>query len=239
MAGVSDTPRGNRRPRVEVAVTRDTVSSTPSTVTTAPLGDTPPPSDVLPVATEGAAIATEGAALPDPTIVAEPGEPRPVVTASPPIAAEATVLDVLKGTDAGASVMKPGAVEHEKPAIAGQPMIAIDADADAAQRQSRLYGVEAALAEQRAAEPGALGDTAFNRDLAVPGTKVTIVTVVGPIQGRRRAGFAFGPEPRHFLLTQLTPEQAEAIQADPMLAVGVSDLDEESDEVKAIRWGML
>lgn len=238
MAGVSDTPRGNRRPRPETAVTRDTVATAPSTVATAPLGDTPPPSDVLPVATEGATIATEAAALPDPTIVAEPGEPRPVVTASPPIAAEATVLDVLKGTDAGASVLEPGAVEHEKPAIAGQPMIAIDADADAAQRRSRLDGVEAALVEQRAAGAGALGDATFNRDLAVPGTKVTVVTVVGPIQGRRRAGFAFGPEPRHFLLTQLTPEQAQAIEADPMLAMGVRELDEDADEVRAIRWGM-
>lgn len=239
MAGVSDTPRGNRRPRAEAAATRDTVASMPSTDTTAPLGDTPPPSDVLPVATEGAAIATEAAALPDPTIIAEPGEPRPVVTASPPIAAEATVLDVLKGTDAGASVLEPGAVEHEKPAIAGQPMIAIDVDADAAQRQSRFDGAEAAFTERRAAEAAASGDATFGGALAVPGTKVTVVTVVGPIQGRRRAGFAFGPEPRHFLSTQLTPEQAEAIQADPMLAVGVSDLDEESDEVKAIRWGML
>lgn len=233
MAGLSDTPRGNRRPRPEAAVTRDTVAAT------APLGDTPPPSDVLPVATEGATIATEAAALPDPTIVAEPGEPRPVVTASPPIAAEATVLDVLKGTDAGASVLEPGAVEHEMPAIAAQPMIAIDADADAAQRQSRFYAAEAALAEQRAAVAGALGDATFDGNLAGPGTKVTVVTVVGPIQGRRRAGFAFGPEPRHFLLTQLTPEQARAIEADPMLAVGVRELDEDADEVRAIRWDML
>ncbi|QPT09711.1 hypothetical protein [Sphingomonas paucimobilis] len=237
MAGVSDTPRGNRRPRVEAAGTRDTVASTLSTVTTAPLGDTPPPSDVLPVATEGATIATEAAALPDPTIVAEPGEPRPVVTASPPIAAEATVLDVLKGADAGASVLEPGAVETEKAAIAGQPMIAIDAGTDEAQRQSRLDSAAASITARD--EPAWSGfDSARDTAPIVPRAKVTVVTVVGPVQGRRRAGFAFGPEPRHFLATQLTPEQAEAIAADPMLAVGVRELDEESDEVRAIRWGM-
>ncbi|WP_454280523.1 hypothetical protein [Sphingomonas sp. Marseille-Q8236] len=237
MAGVNDTPRGNRRPRPEAAVTRDTVAATPATAT-APLGDTPPPSDVLPVATEDTTISTGAAALPDPTIVAEPGEPQPVVTASPPIAAEATVLDVLKGAEAGASVLEPGAVEQEKPAVAAQPMIAIEAGADEAQRQSLLDSAAAATLSG-ATPPAAPPAAATDRDPAFPGTKVTVVTVVGPVQGRRRAGFAFGPEPRHFLSTQLTPEQAEAIAGDPMLAVGVRELDEESDEVRAIRWGML
>lgn len=43
--------------------------------------------------------------------------------------------------------------------------------------------------------------------------------VVSSSDGFRRAGFAFGREPRVLALADLTPEQVDAIKAEPMLAV--------------------
>ena len=42
--------------------------------------------------------------------------------------------------------------------------------------------------------------------------------VVSSRQGFRRAGYAFGREPRVIPLAELTPEQVEAITADPVLS---------------------
>jgi hypothetical protein len=41
--------------------------------------------------------------------------------------------------------------------------------------------------------------------------------------GRRRAGFAFGPEPTILPIAELSPGQVEAIAADPMLSVRPAD----------------
>lgn len=46
----------------------------------------------------------------------------------------------------------------------------------------------------------------------------TWVTVIGPVKGRRRAGFQFGPEQQSL---QVTAEQLAQLQSDPALAVSV------------------
>jgi hypothetical protein len=45
------------------------------------------------------------------------------------------------------------------------------------------------------------------------------LSITGPLGGRRRAGFAFGPEPVVIDAATLPPEQGEALLADPALSV--------------------
>lgn len=49
--------------------------------------------------------------------------------------------------------------------------------------------------------------------------------VISAREGFRRGGHAFGKEPRVVALSELTPEQAEAIREEPMLAVAEVDIE--------------
>ena len=203
MVRVTDTPRGGRR-SVEVAAAR--------------LADTPvPASDVVATPPAGF-VPVDNAVLPDPTLKAEPGVPQPIVTAAPPLAAEPDALDVAKvEADAAAPADVRTAAAGGGDSVAGQSMLAIERDP-----KLGLTG-----------EPHvAFGDRASLADMAPrggwQGQKIAVIEVVGPPQGRRRAGLAFGPEPRRFLATQLTGGQLSAIRADPMLAVGVTDVDRDA-----------
>lgn len=57
---------------------------------------------------------------------------------------------------------------------------------------------------------GAEGGTVEGKVIAVRSAAAT---------GRRRAGFAFGPEPTELLVSDLTEEQLEQIVNDPLLSV--------------------
>lgn len=61
-----------------------------------------------------------------------------------------------------------------------------------------------AKAPSKQTSAGALGET---------------VSVVGPAQGRRRANIHFGPKAIDLDLSQITPEQLAAIEADPVLHI--------------------
>lgn len=64
---------------------------------------------------------------------------------------------------------------------------------------------------------------------ATAGTEaISVVTVTGPPQGRRRAGMSFGVDPKVFLASDLTMETIIALRADPLLAVSVTNLDAET-----------
>ncbi|MEE8612273.1 MAG: hypothetical protein V3V60_15955 [Sphingomonas aquatilis] len=72
----------------------------------------------------------------------------------------------------------------------------------------------------------------FDRNPRVPATAgteaISVVTVTGPPQGRRRAGMSFGVDPKVFLASDLTMETIIALRADPLLAVSVTNLDAEA-----------
>ena len=54
---------------------------------------------------------------------------------------------------------------------------------------------------------------------ATAGEPGQIITVVGPLGGRRRAGLQFGPAGVKVDLSTISPEQLAAIKADPTLHV--------------------
>lgn len=74
--------------------------------------------------------ASDAAVLPEPTLVAEPGAPQPIVTAAPVLAAEPTATDVVKAdaaADRAAAGLEPAADLSElHQAAAGQTTLAID-----------------------------------------------------------------------------------------------------------------
>lgn len=53
-------------------------------------------------------------------------------------------------------------------------------------------------------------------------TTVAQVVVVGPAEGRRRAGRQFGPVPTAIPLADLSPDDLAALEADPRLIVSVT-----------------
>ena len=190
---------------------------------------------VAPIAIEPApaatvlAVADDAMVLPKPELIAEPGRPEPLVTASPPLAAEPSAADVIdaaaaaatrKLADAGVPVPFD-ALNRDGPyfAAAGQPVLAIEP----------TRAVDAATVAADALDPVALAAAAPHAP-----ERVTVVEIVGPHRGRWRGGLAFGPTPRRFLLSQLTDAQLEAIAADPQLATGVREVDHGSVEIESL-----
>lgn len=49
--------------------------------------------------------------------------------------------------------------------------------------------------------------------------RAATITVLGPPQGRRRAGVRFGPEPVEIPAAKLSKAQLEALKSDPLLSV--------------------
>lgn len=221
MAGVSK--RGHRAAAIasasadasapdQAAVTG---TPTPAVASLPPVNaDVPvPPADIVPAPPAGAEP-DPATVLPDPTLTAEPQAPQPLVTASPPLAAEPDALDVIDAQRAAAEggdpLADPLAIRPDL-AVAGQPMLTIERDPLDVDRRD--------VGSDPAREHILANLWSFH-----PDERVKVVEVVGPARGRRRAGFAFGPEPRRFLGSQLTDEQLEAIRSDAMLTVGISEL---------------
>ncbi|HEX8485702.1 hypothetical protein [Sphingomonas sp.] len=275
MAGMTPTNRRGRRaaaatvpavaaiePAVEAAAERAAIERVPGEPAAgAPV---PVPAADLP--------AVDTAVLPEPTLIAEPGEPLPIVTASPILAAEPSALDVVQA-DAAAERVAAGmelapAGDGPHPAAAGQPTLTIEgATADGVARaldsaSSEMLDRRRAIVGERRddvdrfddlpsldellADLGVImrrdpeaywivrdqlladeqpGDRVAPAAEATPAT-VTVIEVVGPPQGRRRAGLTFGPQPRRFLAGELTEDDIAVLRADPLLAVGVSEVAE-------------
>ena len=148
-----------------------------------------PPVPSAPVVAD---LGTPATVLPEPALPTPPEAPMPLVTASPPIAAEPSVMDVIDagkaeagqllgqvGFDVGAGTADRGGPRF---AEAGQPMIAIEPTRPSA----ATVAAEAATTPL----PPPLGGEGI-RD-------ITVVEVTGPERGRYRAGLAFGATPRRF-----------------------------------------
>lgn len=102
-------------------------------------------------------------------------------------------------------------------------------DSALAERVEALTAEKAALQARiellEAAQPPADARPTLDALLAdALGKKVWAIEVVGPAAGRWRAGRRFGPEAQRFVEGQLTDDELKAIQADPLLAVGVSEV---------------
>ncbi len=65
-----------------------------------------------------------------------------------------------------------------------------------------------------------------NRQAVTEADTVTVVSVSGPPQGRRRAGISFGTSPRLFLASYLPMGAIDALRADPALAVSMTEMDQ-------------
>lgn len=89
-----------------------------------------------------------------------------------------------------------------------------------AELQARIDVLEAG--QSHAAVPGQPSLDALLAEQA--GRKVWAIEVVGPAAGRWRAGRRFGPEAQCFVEGELTDGELKAIQADPLLTVGVSQI---------------
>lgn len=61
--------------------------------------------------------------------------------------------------------------------------------------------------------------------VALPGTNSgavpTVLTITGPVRGRRRAGRDFGAQPMRIPVNDLTEAEIEALTGDPMLMIEV------------------
>ncbi len=53
---------------------------------------------------------------------------------------------------------------------------------------------------------------------------VTVIEVVGPAQGRRRAGMSFGPKAQRFLASTFNEDDLSALRRDPLLAVSIGQM---------------
>ena len=249
MAGVNETSRRGRRSELLGGA----ASPAPSI----------PASDIVP-APPAAAAPIDGAVLPDPTLVAVPGAPQPIVTASPPLAAEADAMDVVEAAAAAdrvASGLEPSTeIDGRHPAIAGQTMLTIDRSAVAENSVELSPRIEAGSTD-RGEQSGA--DAAPTIDVIIAGLEhlartdptgmdiirasffggeprdrlksgvdqlakgrtITVYEVVGPANGRRRAGRSFGPKALRILASDLTREEIASLRSDPLLAVGVSEVE--------------
>lgn len=263
MAGMIDNPTPNRRQRRAAAATGDVAADLKGGNATAPDVTEPPvpPADVVPAPAARSDLPDDAAVLPDATLRAEPGVPVPIVTASPPLAAEASAIDVVQADAAAERVATgaeaPGDRDRAHPAVAGQSMLVTDdrakierAREDVAFPASKGVG----FAEREATHDGFVVPTldeiarglellAERDPLALDMIRtrffpdyqldfversdeatVTVIEVVGPEQGRRRAGMTFGPEPRRFLVSDLRADELDAIRSDKQLTVGVSEM---------------
>lgn len=249
MAGVTETPRRGRRSEL----LGGTASPTPSI----------PASDIVP-APPAAAAPIDGTVLPDPTLVAVSGAPQPIVTASPPLAAEADAMDVVEAAAAAdrvASELEPSTeADGPKPATAGQTMLTIDHSAVALDRVELSPRIGAGSADLEAqsdidtpptidviiaglehlalTDPTGMdiirasffGGEPRDRlksgvDQFAKGRTITVYEVVGPANGRRRAGRSFGPKALRILASDLTREEIASLRSDPLLAVGISEVE--------------
>lgn len=189
------------------------------------------------------------AVLPEPTLVAELGAPQPIVTASPILATEPSALDVVQAAAAAEREEAGTGPASDRDAsfgtIAGQPTLTIEggvvAAGPAAGDASPPYGRDfisvddlvSELKTRRGVDPFGYSEVLFRLDLveirpasAPPAATVGVIEVVGPAQGRRRAGMMFGSVPQRFRASQLSEAQLAALRADPLLAVGVSEVAE-------------
>lgn len=84
------------------------------------------------------------------------------------------------------------------------------AEKDAAVAQAKAAAEAAAKPGKRKGKTDAGGDDAKGREGKV------MVTVIGPAEGRRRAGFSFGPNPS---VVAVTADQLEILKGDGLLSV--------------------
>lgn len=232
----------------------------------------------------------DGAVLPEPTLVAEPGAPPPIVTAAPILAVEPAAIDVVEAEAAAARAAAgiDPAVDPAGPhsAAAGQPTLTIE-ESGAERAANRIAGgadvarvdwspltraPHAIMTPVNPADTVRVGEdrpaisipstielldeldlrmarqpelravvrdwfgvalgrndpsfAALDRSGAPTAGMVAIVEVVGPLQGRRRAGRSFGPQAVRFLASELSADEIAALRADPLLTVGVTDVAE-------------
>lgn len=272
VAGMSDTPTPNRRARRAEAATAPVKPAVAASADRAAIERAPGGDVQALAATDSAAVPAadlpdgDTAVLPEPTLIAEPDKPMPIVTASPPLAIEPGAVDVVQAevaADRVAAGSEPVA-DRDGPnfAAAGQPVLTIEPGVDrhADRDIDRLY--DRSLAAQgddilaggdwpadapshdalmthldrlALANPEVLEDirlrffagqerpaSFFAGEPFVP--TVRVIKVVGPQQGRRRAGNSFGPQPRHFTDGELTEAEILALQADPLLSVSITDV---------------
>jgi hypothetical protein len=187
----------------------------------------------LPAVQPEAIAAVDAAVVPEPTLVAQPDAPAPIVTASPPLTGEPDALDVVQAKAAAhVDVDSDGSVpDREAPhaTAAGQPMLTIERGGFPAFASHEGHATITSSSTTASLSAATLltgtRDLSAGRMPSEARARVKVIEVVGPRQGRRRAGFAFGPEPRRFLGTQLTDAQLDAIRADRMLTVGISEID--------------
>lgn len=239
------------------------------------------------------APAADARVVPEPTLVAEPGAPKPIVTASPILAVELDALDVAneqtKSDRVAAGMESAADADAPHGAAAGQPTLTIDRHAvpevlrDAIADGALVGSSRAATLSIGSARRDVLGNDAsddlgrqmdsgrqvmtldeilHNLDLlshsdpigmdiirtrffadaerrdrddaslrlfapraSSSASLVTVIEVVGPPQGRRRAGRSFGPKAVRFLASQLDADAVAALRADPLLTVGVSEVE--------------
>ena len=67
-------------------------------------------------------------------------------------------------------------------------------------------------------------------DKATKAKTVKTLRVVARTEGFRRAGYAFGAEPRHVPLADLKPEQIAALKAEPQLVVVDDEIEAPADK---------
>lgn len=209
VAPVSD-PLAAIQPAMDAAASRAAAERVADPADVQPLPPIAPEGGIVPLAIGDPDLPTT--VLPEPTLVPPEGVVPPVVTASPPLAAEPSAVDVMQAANAeddrivnfgGLPTGTDPAREGPHFTEAGQPMLAI---------QPAPLGA-AAIAAEAAATPLPLD---WDRDPL--DVLVEVLEVTGPERGRWRGGLAFGREPRRFLRTQVTDAQLDAIQADPLLS---------------------
>jgi hypothetical protein len=326
VVGMSDTP--NRRSRRAAAATAPVAAATEAAADRAAIERDPSIDATAPAAVDAqivpaAEVADNATVLPEPTLVAEPDKPMPIVTASPILAIEPSAIDVVKAdgqADRVASGLEP-ARDPDGPhaAAAGQPTLTIEGDAVASALKGAIGGVskvgESIFGERDTREAGrryGFGDGVSNGpeysdgdiegfvrelteirdtdpvrfgriyleatgepwplapedDRVLPleditrglehllltrdtiamdiirtrffdeparafgdaetrsaGPTVTVIEVIGPAQGRRRAGRSFGTQPQRFLAGELNQGEIEMLRSDPLLAVGISEVE--------------
>jgi uncharacterized Zn-binding protein involved in type VI secretion len=296
VAGMTpEAPRSHKRKKdllggtaaVEPAIAASAERAAIERADTAPVADAQGADPLAPAPAAVIAPETGTAVLPEPTLVAEPGGPMPIVTASPILAIEPSAVDVVQADAAAnrvAAGLEPTADQADRhDAAAGQPTLTIEGS-DAARAAHRLAdgalgagillngpgqdilgqdaggaavgqldGGEAtrrmvddivyAMRQFKERDEEAFEDVLeriFDADevfapraVTSAGPTVTVIEVVGPLLGRRRAGRTFGAQPQRFLASELGVDELAALRADPLLAVGVTEMPE-ADALAAV-----
>lgn len=315
MAGMNENP--NRRSRRAAAATAPVAPAIEASANRAAIERDPSIDAAAPPAVDGpivpgAEVADNATVLPEPTLVAQPDKPMPIVTASPILAVEPTATDVVKAdaqADRVASGLEPaGDPDGPHSAAAGQPTLTIEGQAkspvgygDGAMIEqlkpgnagptldkphyglSNVEGLIREMIDVRDIDPlrfgrvyldvtgepwpllsegdsvlsledivgglehlqltgdvvgmdiirtrffdtpaRAFGDGVTDRETRPTVPTVTVIEVVGPAQGRRRAGRSFGTQPTRFLAGELDQDEIDMLRSDPLLAVGISEVE--------------